>query len=144
MCIRDRQSTTQELQISNEELMHQGDRLLQINKVLEESEERFHDLADNIPNLAWMADATGWIFWYNTQWFDYTGTTLEEMQGWGWQKVHHPDYVESITEEWESNIKAGKPYDNIFPLKGKDGNYRLFLTRVTPVSYTHLRFFTMF
>ena len=124
--------------------MHQGDRLLQINKVLEESEERFHDLADNIPNLAWMADATGWIFWYNTQWFDYTGTTLEEMQGWGWQKVHHPDYVESITEEWESNIKAGKPYDNIFPLKGKDGNYRLFLTRVTPVSYTHLRFFTMF
>jgi PAS domain S-box-containing protein len=127
------QSTTQELQISNEELMHQGDRLLQINKVLEESEERFHDLADNIPNLAWMADATGWIFWYNTQWFDYTGTTLEEMQGWGWQKVHHPDYVESITEEWESNIKAGKPYDNIFPLKGKDGNYRLFLTRVTPI-----------
>ena len=55
------QSTTQELQISNEELMHQGHNLLQINKALEESEERFHDLADNIPNLAWMADATGWI-----------------------------------------------------------------------------------
>ena len=127
------QSTTQELQISNEELMHQGHNLLQINKALEESEERFHDLADNIPNLAWMADATGWIFWYNTQWFDYTGTTLEEMKGWGWQKVHHPDYIESITEEWESNIKAGKPYDNIFPLKGKDGKYRWFLTRVTPI-----------
>ena len=127
------QSTTQELQISNEELMHQGHNLLQINKALEESEERFHDLADNIPNLAWMADATGWIFWYNTQWFDYTGTTLEEMKGWGWQKVHHPEYIESITEEWESNIKAGKPYDNIFPLKGKDGKYRWFLTRVTPI-----------
>jgi PAS domain S-box-containing protein len=127
------QSTTQELQISNEELRHQGHNLLQINKALEESEERFHDLADNIPNLAWMADATGWIFWYNTQWFDYTGTTLEEMKGWGWQKVHHPDYVESITEEWEFNIKAGKPYDNIFPLKGKDGKYRWFLTRVTPI-----------
>jgi len=124
---------TEELTTSNEELMHQGDRLLQINKALEESEERFHDLADNIPNLAWMADATGWIFWYNTQWFDYTGTTLEEMQGWGWQKVHHPDYVESITEEWSSNIRAGKPYGNIFPLKGKDGNYRWFLTRITPI-----------
>ncbi|MBZ2164599.1 PAS domain S-box protein [Methanobacterium spitsbergense] len=127
------QSTSEELQVSNEELIHQGNRLLQINKALEESEERFHDLADNIPNLAWMADATGWIFWYNTQWFDYTGTTLEEMQGWGWQKVHHPDYVESITDDWASNIKAGKPYDNIFPLKGKDGNYRWFLTRVTPI-----------
>ena len=92
------QSTTQELQISNEELMHQGHNLLQINKALEESEERFHDLADNIPNLAWMADATGRIFWYNTQSFDYTGTTLEEMKGWGWQKVHHPEYIESILQ----------------------------------------------
>ena len=55
------------------------------------------------------------------------------MKGWGWQKVHHPEYIESITEEWESNIIAGKPYDNIFPLKGKDGKYRWFLTRVTPI-----------
>ena len=109
------------------------EQLQQANKEYTESEERFQDLADNIPNLAWMADATGWIFWYNTQWYDYTGTTLEEMQGWGWQKVHHPDYVESITNEWASNIKAGKPYDDIFPLKGKDGNYRWFLTRVTPI-----------
>ncbi|MGB7969739.1 MAG: PAS domain S-box protein [Methanobacterium sp.] len=125
--------TTEELQIVNEELVHQGNKLLKINKALRESEKHFHDLADNIPNLAWMADETGWIFWYNTQWYDYTGTTPEEMQGWGWQKVHHPDYVGSVTEEWTSNIKAGKAYDNTFPLKGKDGNYRWFLTRVTPI-----------
>ena len=102
-------------------------------EALHESEERFRDLADNIPNLAWMADADGWIFWYNKQWYEYTGTTLEEMEGWGWQKVHHPDYVKSVTEEWSTSIKEGKPYDNIFPLKGKDGNYRWFLTRITPI-----------
>ena len=73
---------------------------------LQESEERFRALADNIPNLAWMADADGWIFWYNRQWYDYTGTTLEEMQGWGWQKVHHPDHVESVTREWSASIKS--------------------------------------
>jgi PAS domain S-box-containing protein len=100
---------------------------------LRESEERFEDLANNIPNLAWMAEANGWIFWYNKQWFEYTGTTLEEMQGWGWQKIHHPDYIKSVTEEWTTKIKEEKPYDNIFPLKGKDGNYRWFLTRVTPI-----------
>ena len=55
------------------------------------------------------------------------------MQGWGWQKVHHPDYVDSITEEWNTKLKNEEPYDNIFPLKGKDGNYRWFLTRVTPI-----------
>ena len=127
------QSTTEELQVSNEELRNQGDDLLQINKALKKSEERFHDLSDNIPNLAWMADPTGWIYWYNKRWYEYTGTTLEEMQGWGWQKVHHPDYIDKVTEEWSSNINAGNPYDNIFPLKGKDGNYRWFLTRVTPI-----------
>ena len=104
-----------------------------VQENLKKSEERFHDLADNIPNLAWMADASGWIFWYNKQWYEYTGTTLKEMQGWGWQKVHHPDYIDAITAEWSSSILEGKPYDNIFPLKGKDGNYRWFLTRVTPI-----------
>jgi len=42
-----------------------------------QSEERFRTLADNMSQLAWMADATGWIFWYNRRWFDFTGTTLD-------------------------------------------------------------------
>ena len=127
------QQLTEELQTSNEELMHQGDELLKINKAVKISEERFRDIADNIPILAWTADANGLIYWYNKQWYEYTGTTLEEMHGWGWQQVHHPDYVDSVTEEWSKKIKEGNPYDNIFPLKGKDGKYRWFLTRVTPI-----------
>ncbi len=127
------QATTEELQVVNEELRQQGNELLQINNSLKDSEERFRALADNIPNLAWMANADGWIFWYNKRWYDYTGTTLKEMQGWGWQKVHHPDYLERVTEEWSTSIKEGKPYDNIFPLKDKDGKYHWFLTRVTPI-----------
>jgi PAS domain S-box-containing protein len=135
--LENEQQLTEELRITNEELMHQGNELLKINNRLEESEERFRALADNIPNLAWMAEPNGWIFWYNTRWYEYTGTTLEEMQGWGWKKVHHPDYLQSVTEEWSTKIKEGKPYDNIFPLKGKDGNYRWFLTRVTPIKDKH-------
>ena len=131
--LENEQQLTEELRVTNEELMHQGNELLQINKALEESEERFRALADNIPNLAWMAEPNGWIFWYNTQWYEYTGTTFEEMQGWGWKKVHHPNYVKSVTEEWATKIAKGKPYDDIFPLKGKDGNYRWFLTRVIPI-----------
>ncbi len=55
------------------------------------------------------------------------------MEGWGWRKVQHPDYVESVVKEWSTKILEGKPYDNIFPLKGKNGKYRWFLTRVTPI-----------
>jgi PAS domain S-box-containing protein len=105
----------------------------QAETALRESEERFRALADNIPNLAWMANADGWITWYNKQWYEFTGTTLEEMQGWGWQKVHHPDYVNAVTERWSSRIKNGQPYEDIFPLRGRDGSYSWFLTRVTPI-----------
>ncbi len=56
----------------------------------------FRTMADNIPQLAWMADGKGSIFWYNQRWFDYTGTTLEQMRGFGWKAVHDPDKVESV------------------------------------------------
>lgn len=65
---------------------------------LRDSEERFRTMADNISQFAWMADESGWIFWYNRRWYDYTGTTLEQMQGWGWTAVHHPDHVERVIE----------------------------------------------
>src|SRR5580692_7976942 len=50
---------------------------------LKASEKEIRSLADSIPQLAWTADANGWIYWYNQRWHDYTGTTLEEMEGWG-------------------------------------------------------------
>jgi PAS domain-containing protein len=43
----------------------------------------FRAFANSIPQLAWMAEPDGAIFWYNDRWYDYTGTTLEEMRGWG-------------------------------------------------------------
>jgi PAS domain S-box-containing protein len=100
---------------------------------LSESEERFRTLADNIAQFAWMADSKGWLFWYNQRWFDYTGTTLEEMEGWGWQKVHHPDHVERVTEKFRVCVEAGQTWEDTFPLRGKDGQYRWFLSRAIPV-----------
>ena len=56
-----------------------------------ESEERFRTLADSIPQLAWVARGDGFVHWYNQRWYDYTGTTPEQMEGWGWQSVHDPN-----------------------------------------------------
>jgi PAS domain-containing protein len=50
----------------------------------------FRRLAENIPALCWIADAAGYICWYNPRWYDYTGTTPTAMEGWGWQSVHEP------------------------------------------------------
>ncbi len=100
---------------------------------LQESEDRFRALADNIAQLAWMADAAGWIFWYNRRWFDYTGTTRDEMQGWGWKKVLHPEHLAPVTEKWEHHLASGEAFEETFPLRGNDGEYRWFLTRAIPI-----------
>ena len=75
-----------------------------IERDLRGSEEQFRTLADAIPNLAWMAHANGHIFWYNKRWYDYTATTPQEMEGWGWQSVHDPAVLPSVLERWTSSI----------------------------------------
>jgi PAS domain S-box-containing protein len=106
----------------------------QIEQALRESERQFRTLANSIPQLAWMADHEGYIFWYSDRWYDYTGTTLEEMQGWGWQKVHHPDEVDRVVARIKVAFGTGEPWDDTFPLRSKSGEYRWFLSRALPIA----------
>ena len=99
---------------------------------LRDSERQILNFANSIPTLAWMANADGWIFWYNKRWYDYTGTTPEQMEGWGWQSVHDPAMLPKVMEQWNSVIRTGEPFEMIFPLRGADGVFRSFLTRVVP------------
>ncbi|GAB3227643.1 hypothetical protein GCM10027346_11230 [Hymenobacter seoulensis] len=100
---------------------------------LRKREQDFTSLANAIPQLAWMADETGSIVWYNDRWFRFTGTTLDEMLGWGWQKVHHPDFVEAVTAGFKQAIAVGEKWEDTFPLRRHDGEYRWFLSRALPV-----------
>ena len=102
-------------------------------KALRESEVRFRELADNISQFAWTADQNGWIYWYNKRWHDYTGTTLEDMEGWGWQKVHHPEHVDRVVRRIRESFESGTPWEDTFPLRGADGSYRWFLSRALPI-----------
>ncbi|MBX3300698.1 MAG: PAS domain S-box protein [Nitrospira sp.] len=98
-----------------------------------ESEARFRLLADNISQFAWIADEKGWIHWYNSRWFDYTGTTLSEMEGWGWKKILHPDHVDRVVEKISRCFETGAVWEDTFPLRGRDGQYRWFLSRAVPI-----------
>lgn len=102
-------------------------------EALRESEERFHTMANSIPQLAWMAHADGFIFWYNRRWYEYTGTTPEQMEGWGWQSVHDPEVLNEVLIRWQEAIATGQSFDMEFPLRGADGQFRTFLTRVQPL-----------
>ncbi len=102
-------------------------------EALHESEARFRTLADNISQLAWMADGTGSLSWYNRRWYEYTGTTFDEMQGWGWTHVHHPQHVERVLVTWKKAHATGEAWEDTFPLRGRDGQYRWFLSRAMPI-----------
>jgi len=101
--------------------------------MLKESESRFRQLANSIPQLVWMARPDGEIFWYNERWYAYTGTTPDDVTGWGWKKIHDPDILPQVIRKWESSLGSGEPFEMEFPLRGQDGHYRWFLTRVEPV-----------
>ncbi len=100
---------------------------------LRESQSLFQSMADSIPQLAWMADPSGDVFWYNQRWYDYTGSSFEDMQGWGWEKVHHPDHVGHCVESWQTALRNGTPWEDTFPLRSKVGEYRWFLSRALPI-----------
>ena len=100
---------------------------------LADSERQFRTLADAIPTLAWTARADGFLDWYNARWYEYTGTTPAQMEGWGWQSVHDPALLPEIMERWTKSVRSGEPFEMTFPLRGADGRFRRFLTRVMPV-----------
>src|SRR5208282_4120016 len=102
-------------------------------EALRDSEQRFQALANGIPQLAWMAEADGHIFWYNQRWYDYTGTTFEQMEGWAWETVHDPAMLPKVLEKWKGSIATGDPFEMEFPLRAADGRFHMFLTRVMPV-----------
>jgi PAS domain S-box-containing protein len=127
------QAQSEELQVQNEELQAQTEELHEANEALLESEERFRTMANAIPQLAWIARADGHIHWYNERWYAYTGTTPEQMEGWGWQNVHDPAVLPKVLKQWRSSIATGQMFDMEFPLRGADGIFRPFLTRVLPL-----------
>ena len=102
-------------------------------EALRESEARFKQLAENMVQLAWMADADGWIFWCNQRVYDYTGATSEEMLGWAWEAVIHPEAVGRVKEIWIQALATGEPWEDKFMLRGKDGEFRWFLSRAFPL-----------
>nr|WP_245215328.1 response regulator [Pararoseomonas baculiformis] len=100
---------------------------------LRRSEARFRTLANSLPQLAWQTDAQGEIEWYNRRWYDFTGTSFEQVRGSGWKSVHHPDHVERAEASFRAAIAQGEPWEDFFPLRGADGEYRWFLSRAVPL-----------
>src|SRR6478735_11502191 len=65
---------------------------------LRASERQFHTLADSIPKLVWMADASGAIYWFNNHWYEYTGRPAGEIDPYAWQAVLGARWSQALAE----------------------------------------------
>lgn len=128
--ISERRLAQEQLRELNETL---DQRVRERTEELRESETRFRMMANAMSQLAWMARPDGSVFWYNERWYDYTGTTLRQMEGSGWQSVLDPMALPEVLARWKACVATGEPFEMTFPLRGADGLYRLFLTRGIPL-----------
>ncbi|HEU5099867.1 MAG TPA: ATP-binding protein, partial [Roseiflexaceae bacterium] len=103
------------------------------NLALRASEQRYRELADAMPLVVWTARPDGAMDYYNQRWFDYTGLTLKQSQGQGWQLAMHPDELQQSIQHWNTAVESGQPYESEYRWKSADGHYRWHLSRAVPV-----------
>jgi PAS domain S-box-containing protein len=101
-------------------------------EALRESEEQFHALAEAMPQIVWITRADGWNVYFNHQWVEYTGLTLEESYGHGWNKPFHPDDQKRAWDAWENAVRNNGSYSLECRLRHADGFYRWWLVRGVP------------
>lgn len=99
---------------------------------LAESEQRFRELANNIDQFAWTMDAEGRALWFNDRWYDYTGTSFEQLRD-GAGVTIHPEHTERVRAHFRTCIANGAEWEDTFPLRAKDGSYRWFLSRAIAI-----------
>jgi PAS domain S-box-containing protein len=97
------------------------------------SEERFRELANNIDQIVWTCDAAGQPTWYNDRWYEFSGSTFEQMLNDGWRTHVHPAHYERIGERFRQCIDTGEVWEETFPARGKTPEYRWFLSRAIPI-----------
>ncbi len=125
---------TNEITKTNEQLQQEILERQCILETLRQSEERYRYLAEAIPQLVWTTDANGECEFFNQNWCDYTGLTLEQSLGSGWLAALHPDDVQNAAEVWSDAVKNSITYNNEYRFKrAVDGSYRWQLARGLPL-----------
>ncbi|QEL16466.1 PAS domain S-box protein [Limnoglobus roseus] len=108
-------------------------RRLKANNELRESEGRFRNLAEAMPQIVWVTRPDGYHEYYNQRWYDFTGLTREQSLGWGWSTPLHRDDRERSQIRWKRSTDGGESYEIKYRFRRHDGEYRWFLGRAEPV-----------
>ena len=97
------------------------------------SDDFLRTMIDQMPTLAWSCRPDGSAEFVNQRWLDYTGLSMEEAVGWGWQATIHPEDLGKTTETWLRIVASEEPGEEEARVRRFDGEYRWFLFRAVPV-----------
>ena len=98
-----------------------------------QSEQELQNLADFIPQLAWIADTQGEVSWLNQRWYDYTGKEPAQLQGQGWLMAIAQDHRERVRRSLTEAFRKEAAFEATFPLYSGQQTCRWFLTRAVPI-----------
>jgi PAS domain S-box-containing protein len=106
---------------------------LESEQALRKSEGEFRALAEAMPQIVWITRPDGWNIYFNQQWMAYTGLTLDESLGHGWNQPFHPDDQRDAWAAWQRATSQGGTYSIQSRLRRADGAYRWWLLRAVPL-----------
>jgi PAS domain S-box-containing protein len=97
------------------------------------SEHRLRLVIDTVPAMLHSARPDGYVDFFNKRWLEYVGVSLEDISGWRWTDVIHPDDVEDVVDKWRSSVATGRPFEAEARFRRADEQYRLMLLRKVPL-----------
>jgi PAS domain S-box-containing protein len=100
---------------------------------ISQAADQFEVMANSIPQLAWMSDTLGRVFWFNSRWFEYTGTEQADVEGWGWTQWIDPESSEAVIGEWKICLVEGVRFEREYVIRAADGSARTFLSQAEPI-----------
>src|ERR1700676_1882083 len=123
-----------------DELAHLGQvfndtarRLRDLYATLQGSEDRLRLVIKTIPAHAWSARPDGSVDFINQRFLEFTGRSMQQMLGWGWDSLVHTDDLSRFIGEWQSAVATGEPLESEARVRGMDGDYRWLLIRNVPL-----------
>jgi PAS domain S-box-containing protein len=104
----------------------------QAEQELRASEQRFRELADAIPQIVWIAAPDGGMIHLNARASEYSGVSVEDLTGWSWERVIHPDDIAATLQNWSKILQTGEPKPLEFRIRNVSGDYRWHIARQVP------------
>jgi PAS domain S-box-containing protein len=105
---------------------------------LKDQEKRLRDVVETIPAMTFTALSNGFCTFVNKRWTEYTGLSVEQTSGAGWQRAVHPEDLVRHSEKWRVSVATGQVFeDEVRFRRAADGEYRWFLVRGVPLRDQH-------